>query len=59
MQKIPFLALWLLLTDWFVQFIRHQNSRQNRSKNNLVRENAVTQAHGSCSLRVMGSCFMR
>ena len=32
-----------------------QNSRQNRSKNKLVRENAVTQAHESCSLRVMAS----
>ena len=32
-----------------------QNSRQNRSKNKLVRENAVTRAHESCSLRVMGS----
>ena len=32
-----------------------KNSCQNRSKNNLVRENAVTRAHGSFSLRVMGS----
>ena len=32
-----------------------QNSHQNRSKNKLVGENAVTQAHTSCSLRVMGS----
>ena len=32
-----------------------QNSRQNWSKNKLVRENAVTRAHESCSLRVMGS----
>ena len=31
--------------------------RQNRSKNKLVRENAVTPAHGSCSLRVMGSWY--
>ena len=31
-----------------------QNSRQNCSKNKLVRENAVTRAHESCSLRVMG-----
>ena len=29
-----------------------QNSRQNRSKNKLVRENAVTIARGSFSLRV-------
>ena len=35
-----------------------QNSRQNRSKNKLVRENAVTRAHGSCSLRVMGSSYV-
>ena len=27
-----------------------QNSRQNRSKNKLVRKNAVTRAHGSCPL---------
>ena len=32
-----------------------QNSHQNRSKNKLVREKTVTRAHGSCSLRVMGS----
>ena len=32
-----------------------QNSRQNRSKNKLVRENAVTRTRGSCLLRVMGS----
>ena len=31
------------------------NSRQNRSKNILVRENAVTRVHGSCSLQIMGS----
>ena len=31
-----------------------QNSPQNRSKNKLVRENAVTRAHGRCSLWVMG-----
>ena len=33
-----------------------QNSRQNRSKNKLVHENAVTRAHGSWSPRIMGSC---
>ena len=27
------------------------NSRQNRSKNKLVHENAVTEVHGSCSLQ--------
>ena len=32
-----------------------QNLRQNRSKNILIRKNAVTPVHGSCSLRVMGS----
>ena len=31
------------------------NSRQYFSKNKLVRENAVTRVHGSCSLRVMVS----
>ena len=30
------------------------NSRQNHSKNKLVSENAETQVHGSCLLRVMG-----
>ena len=34
-----------------------QNLRQNRSKNKLVRENAVTQAQGSCSPLVMVSCY--
>ena len=38
---------------WNLQDI--QNSRQNHSKNKLVRENAVTRANGSCSLRVIGS----
>ena len=38
---------------WHLKDIR--NSRQNRSKNKLVRGNAVTLAHGSCSLHVMGS----
>ena len=33
-----------------------QNSQQNRSKNKLVGENAMT--HGSCSLRVMGSWLL-
>lgn len=32
-----------------------QNSRQNRSKNKLVRENAVTRTHGCCTLQIMGS----
>ena len=32
-----------------------QNSRQNRSKNKLVREKAETRAHESCSLLIMGS----
>ena len=41
--------------DLFLEFKDIQNSRQNRSKNKLVRENAVTRAHGSCSLQVMGS----
>ena len=45
--------------DWFVELKRYstRNLRQNRSKNELVRENDVTRAHGSCSLRVMGSWY--
>ena len=40
-QKISFLGLQVLLTGlWNLKEI--QNSRQNRSKNNLVHENAVT-----------------
>ena len=35
-----------------------QNSRQNCSKNKLVRENAVTQTYGGCSLWVMGSWLL-
>ena len=31
---------------------------QRLSTNRLFREIAVTQAHGSCSLRVMGSCHL-
>ena len=53
-QKVSFFGLWVLLTGlWNLKDI--PNSRQNRSKNKLVCENAVTQARGSCSLRVMGS----
>ena len=44
--------------DWFVEFTGIQNSRQKRSKNKLVRENAMTQAQGSCSLRIMRSCMV-
>ena len=48
------LGLYVLLTSlWNLKDI--QNLHQNRSKNKLVRDNAVTRAHGSCSLRVMGS----
>ena len=43
----------LLTGSWNFKDI--QILRQNRSKNKLVRENAVTRAHESCSLRVMGS----
>ena len=51
---MSFLGLQVLLTGlWNSKDI--QNSHQSRSKNKLVRENAVTRAHGSCSLRVMGS----
>ena len=43
-HKISFLGLYVLLTgSWNLKDI--QNSRQNRSKNNVVRENVVTQAH--------------
>ena len=36
-----------------------QNSRQNCSKNKLVRDDVVTRIHhGSCSLWVMGSCTL-
>ena len=53
---MSFLGLSVLLTGlWNLKDI--QNSRQNRSKNKLVRENAVTRAHGSCSLLLMGSCL--
>ena len=44
----------MLTRLWNLKYI--ENSRQSRSKNKLVRENAVTRAHGRCSLRVMGSC---
>ena len=43
-----------MLTGWW-DLKDIQNSRQNRSKNKLGRENAVTRAHGSYSLQVMGS----
>ena len=54
-QKISFLGLYVLLTGlWNSKDI--QNSCQYRSKNKVVRENAVTRAHGvSCSLWVIGS----
>ena len=57
---MSFLGLLALLTG-FWNFEDIQNSRQNRSKNKLVRENAVTRAHGRCSLRVIGfwSEYMR
>ena len=53
-QKISFLGLQVLLTG-LRNLKDFQNSHQNRSKNKLVRESAMTRAHGSCSLRVMGS----
>ena len=40
---------------WLVCGLDILNSRQNRSKNKLVRGNAVTRVHGSCSLQVMSS----
>ena len=54
-EKLSFLVLLVLLTGlWDFDII---NSRQNLSKNKLVRENAVTRVRRSCSLQVMGSCF--
>ena len=52
-KKIIFRSVGLLIGLWNFKDI--QNSRKNRSKNKLVREKAVTRAHGSCSLRVIGS----
>ena len=43
--------------DWFVEFKRYSKLPSNCSKKKLVCENAVTQAHGSCALRFMGSWF--
>ena len=40
-----------------LEFKDIQNSHQNHSKGKLVRENTMTGAQGSYSLRVMGSCF--
>ena len=51
---MSFLGMQVLLTG-SGNFKDIQNSRQNCSKNKLVRENAVIRAHESCSLRVMGS----
>ena len=54
-EKLSFLVLLVLLTGlWDFDII---NSRQNLSKNKLVRENAVTRVHSNCSLQFMGSCF--
>ena len=51
---MPFLGVLVLMTGlWDLKDIL--NSPQNRSKNKLVSENAMTQAHGNCSLRVMWS----
>ena len=51
---MPFLGVFVLMNGlWDLKDIL--NSRQNRSKNKLVSENAVTRAQGNCSLRVMGS----
>ena len=51
---MSFLGMQVLLTgSWNFKDI--QILGQNRSKNKLVGENAVTRAHESCSLRVMGS----
>ena len=45
-QKWSFLGLYVLLTGLW-EFKGILNSHENRSKNKLVRENAVTQVHGS------------
>ena len=51
---MPFLGVLVLMTGlWDLKDIL--NLPQNRSKNKLVSENAMTRAHGNCSLRVMGS----
>ena len=45
--------------DWFEEFkiyLKSPHQKKNRSKNKLVCENTVTRVHGSCPLRVMGSC---
>ena len=54
-QKISFLGLQVFLTG-LQNSNEVQNSHQNRSKNKQVCENAVTRAHESLPLRVMGSC---
>ena len=36
-----------------MEFKRYSQFAQNHSKNKLVSENVVTQAHGGCSLRVI------
>ena len=55
---VSFLGLQVKLIGlWNLKDI--QNSLQNHPKNKLVHENTVTQAHGSCSLRVMGSCLYK
>ena len=51
---MPFLGVLVLMTGlWDLKDLL--NSRQNRSKNKVVSENAMTRAHGNCSPRVMGS----
>ena len=53
-NKLSFSGMQVLMTGlWDLKDIL--KSRQNRSKNKLVRENAVTRVRGSCSLQVMGS----
>ena len=52
-ENIDFKSVTLLTSLWDLKHILR--SRQNRSKNKLVGENAVTQVHGSCALSVMGS----
>ena len=49
-SKIPFSGLTVDAAFWFVGRKHFLDSRQNRSKNKLVSENALTRVHGSCLL---------
>ena len=51
MGKKPFSGLNVLLAGYILGFNDVLDWRQYLSKNKLVGENALTQVHGSCSLR--------